>query len=108
MATYAEKAAAAADKDFQARCEQALYDVCIKVLADTAGYPAAGQAAVDPADDDAFATKVLRGWGELSPTTLVTQFYRNAAIATNLQNATDGDLQYTVNATIWAALREIG
>jgi len=103
---------AATDADFQSRCWAALYDVANKVANGDEGYPAAGQASVQPVDDTAFATKVLRRQIGLAPETLAWQVLRNSSISASVEvspaGAVDSDILWQINNGCWADLRNIG
>jgi hypothetical protein len=105
--SYATIYATATDATFQARCRAALWDVCNKVAGQESGFPAAGQADANAAEDRDYALRVLRDESRITDRVLAMQVLRNGTIAGDPASASDGDIQYQVNS-IWASLRRIG
>jgi hypothetical protein len=106
--SYATIYASATDADFRARCRAALWDVANRVINGESGFPASGQASAQPLDDSAYALKVLRDQATITDRILAMQVLRNSTIASNPADATDGDIQYQINAGVWGELRSIG
>jgi hypothetical protein len=105
---YADIWTHANDETFQGRCWAALWDVCNKVAAGDAGYPAAGMAAASADDDAAYAIRVLRDEARVTARQLAQQVLRNPTIAANPASAVDNDLAWQINNAAWAELRGIG
>lgn len=96
------------DADFQGLCRAGLWDVCNRVAAGEAGFPAAGQAHVTPAEDVKYALMVLKDESVLEDRILAMQVLRNGTIAASPATASDGDVQYAINSERWSELRGIG
>lgn len=82
--------------------------MCNKVAAGEAGYPAENMAAADPAEDTAYAIRVLRDESRVTARQLAQQVLRNATIAANPSVAADNDIAWQINNGAWAELRGIG
>jgi hypothetical protein len=105
--SYATIYASATDATFQARCRAALWDVANKVINEESGFPASGQAHASASEDSEYALRVLRDQSTISDRVLAMQVLRNATIASDPAEASDGDIQFQVNS-IWAEFRRIG
>lgn len=95
------------DETFQGRCWAALWDISNKVVAGDEGYPAAGQAAANGAEDVSFANSILKDESRITGRQLAQQVLRNATIATNPGAAVDSDLAWQINNAAWSVLRGI-
>jgi hypothetical protein len=105
---YADIWTHANDEAFQGKCWAALWDMCNKVASGESGYPAAGMAAANPAEDVSYAIKVLRDEARVTARQLAQQVLRNATIAANPSATADNDIAWQINNAAWAELRGIG
>ena len=105
---YADVWTNATDTAFQGRCWAALWDVANRVVAQEAGFPAAGQVSAQPADDQAFALKILRDEEKLTGRQLAQQVLRNTTIADSPATASDSAIQWQIVNQSWSELRRIG
>jgi len=104
---YADIWTHANDVAFQGRCLAAMWDISNKILNDDPSFPAAGQEAATPNDDDVFARRVLRDEVSITPRQVAQQALRNVTIAASPATSTDNDIQFQLNS-VWAEIRGIG
>ena len=86
----------ASDATFQGRCMGGLWQVCITKKAGT-----------PTAEETNYIQKVLQDLQKITPRVLAMQVLRNATIAADPVNSSDGDLEYQLNQ-VWDDLLEIG
>lgn len=99
------------DSTFQGRCWVALMQCAGNVLNNVVGYPAAGQAALDPADDDAYAKKILRKEVGVDLEVLANFVIQNSTVAaapTTDTTEIDNAIRWELNNVSWGDLRDIG
>ena len=79
-------------------------------LISVSGYPAAGQAATQAADDIQFARAILQEHAQVSDRVLAIYVLGNADVAADQSDTTtiDNAIRWQLNNVSWSELREIG